>query len=265
MVDQKMRWSSILKKENVAQTEKEVSVLDYSPKQLQFQTPEVAKDYLVFKERGSDFVLSDVLRQTTGINEIERVSEEQKIENKALEKLSEIQEKAYKAAYDIGLKEGAEKAQHDMTEKIKNQLQAFDELLLKIQNLKEEIAYQNEAHLIHLAFEIAKKIAMDHIQEHPDAVLNVIKKAIEAAQVEEEVTVFVANEQLEYIEKIKHQMGREFEFLKKVKLEPSEQVSVGGCIIESNFGVIDARVSERVEKLWSELKPALPKVNDRIS
>lgn len=264
-VDQKMRWSSILKKENVEHVEKDVSVCDYTPKQIQFQTPDVAKDYLSYKERGSDFILSDVLRKTTGVDEIERLSEEQKIENKALEKLSEIQETAYKTAYEIGLKEGSEKAQKDSVGKINEQLQSFDDLLLKIQNLKEEIAYQNEAHLVQLTFEIAKKIAMDHIEQQPEAVLNVIKKAIEAAQSEEEVRVFVAPEQLEYIDKHKHQTGREFEFLKKIKLEPSDQVSIGGCIIESNFGVIDARVGERIEKIWSELKPALPKVNDRIS
>lgn len=260
-----MRWSNVLKKENVEKTEKEVSVLNYAPKSIQLHTPEAAKNYLSFKERGSDFVLSEVLRKTTGVDEIEKISEEQKIEQKALEKLSEIQEKAYKIAYELGLKEGSDKAEHSMAEKIEQQLKTFDELLLKIHNLKEEIAYQNEAHIVRLAFEIAKKIALDHIQEHPEAVVNVIKKAIEAAQSEEEATVFVANEQLEYNEKLKQQKGRDFEFLKKIKLQSSDQVSVGGCIIESNFGVIDARVSERIEKIWNELKQALPKVNDRIS
>lgn len=261
----KMRWSNVLKKEKAEDANKDVSVLEYTPKQIKFQTPDVAKDYLTFKEQGSEFVLSEVLRKTTGIDEIERISEEQKIENKALEKLSLIQEKAYKSAYDLGLKEGTDKALASMTGKIDQQLSSFDDLLTKLQNLKEEIAYQNESHLIQLVFEIAKKIAMAHIEEHPETVLNVIKKAIEETQAEEEVTVFVAQEQIEYLEKMKQLTGREFEFMKKINLESSDQVTPGGCIIESNYGIIDSRIKERVEKLWSELKPALPKVKDTIS
>jgi len=35
-------------------------------------------------------------------------------------------------------------------------------------------------------------------------------------------------------------------------------------VVETNYGVIDARMEERVTKLWNELKQSLPKVKSPI-
>ena len=73
-----MRWSSILKTGATAEDLQDVTVLSYTPKTFNFGTPEAALEYLREKELGSDFVMSDVLRVTTGVEEIERQTEEQK-------------------------------------------------------------------------------------------------------------------------------------------------------------------------------------------
>ena len=260
----KMRWSNIIKKteENIPNTE--VSVLDYSPKQFNFGTPEAALDYLKQKEKGSDFLLSEVLRTTTGVEEIERLSEEQKIEHKVLEKLALLQEDAYKKAYDLGFEEGLKKAHEEKTAELNQQIEETSNLIVSFNVIKEELIRQNEAHIIKLVYEIACKIAFEHIEENQDSVLNVIKKAIETAQVEENVNVLISPLQLEFLEKMKNSSNRENEFLKKIKFVDSDQVSPGSCIVETNYGVIDARIEERVQKLWSELKEALPKVKSPI-
>ena len=111
---------------------------------------------------------------------------------------------------------------------------------------------------------IAEKIAFDHIQSKPEIVLSVIKKSIEIAQADEDVNVLVSPEQIEFLENMKHQTGRENEFLKTVKLQASDTVQPGGCIVETNYGIIDARVEERISKLWEEIRQATPKVKSSV-
>ena len=82
-----MRWSSIVKQDKSNVEHADVTVLNYTPKQFDFGTPGSAIKYLKQKEQGSDFIMSDVLRTTTGVEEIERLSEEQKIEEKVLDKI----------------------------------------------------------------------------------------------------------------------------------------------------------------------------------
>ena len=259
-----MRWSSILKPETGDEQSQEVTVLNYTPKQFDFGTPGAALDYLDQKEFGSDFVMSDVLRQMTGVEEIERQSEEQKIEEKVLEKISEVQGDAYKQAYDLGFEEGTKKAIEDKTSELQQKSAELDALAENLLKIKEEMIYQNEAHIVRMIYEIASRLAFDHVTEKQDVVLQIIKKSVEEAQAEENINVRVAISQLDFLEQLRQSNGRENEFLKKVKFEGAENVSVGSCIVETNYGVIDARIEERVDKLWKEMKQALPKVKSPI-
>jgi flagellar assembly protein FliH len=259
-----MRWSDIVKVNRSEAEQAEVTVLNYTPKQFNFGTPESALEYLKEKDGGSDFVMSDILRATTGVEEIERLSEEQKIEEKVLEKISLLQEDAYKQAYELGFSEGTKKAIEDKTQELANKSADIEALLLSLNQIKAEMAYQNEAHMIKMIYEIASRLAFDHVSEHQEIVLKLIKKSIEEAQADENVNVLVSNEQLEFLEKIKQSEKRENEFLNKVKFVGSDTVSVGSCVVETNYGVIDARIEDRVIRLWNELKQAAPKVKSPI-
>ena len=197
-----MRWSSILKPE-AGEIEKEVTILEYTPKQFNFGTPEAAIEYLREKEFGSDFVMSDVLRQTTGVEEIERQSEEQKIEDKVLEKISVLQEDAYKQAYELGFEEGTKKAIADKTAELEAKSAELDALIASLVKIKEEMLYQNEAHIVTMIYEIASRLAFDHVNEKQELVLQLIKKAIEESQAEDNINVRVSSEQLEFLEQIK--------------------------------------------------------------
>lgn len=259
-----MRWSSVLKKDKSTDVQSDLSVLDYTPKQFEFGPALVAEEYLREKERGSDFVMSDVMRTTTGIEEIEKQSEEKKIEQKVLEKLATLQKEAYEQAYNLGLEEGHKKAYDDKSSELSAQVQGFLQLCGSLNNIKEEMIHQNEAHIVRLIYDLACRIAFDHIEENKDSVVQVIKKAIEKAQAEENINILVSNEQLALLESLKQENHRDTEFLKKVKLESSDQVSVGSCIVETNYGVIDASIEQRVIKLWTELKQSIPKVKSPI-
>ena len=260
----KMRWSSIVKKDKSDKYETEVTVLSYTPKEFNFGTPAAALEYLNAKKQGSDFMMSDVLRATTGIEEIERLSEEQKIEEKVLYKISLLQEEAYRKAYDLGFEEGTKKAIEDKSVELNKKSLKLDDLRLSLVQIKEVMIYQNEAHIMKMIYEIASKLAFDHIHEHQEVILKLIKRLIEEAQADENVNVLVSNEQLAFLESFKEKNERENEFLQKVKFVGSDEVSTGSCVVETNYGIIDARIEERISKLWKEFKPAIPKVKSPI-
>lgn len=47
--------------------------------------------------------------------------------------------------------------------------------------------------------------------------------------------------------------------------EPVPGIKSGGCVIETNYGEIDAQVEQRLEQLWASINPALPKVKNVIA
>lgn len=258
-----MRWSSLIKSKT-DDSEQNKTVLEYQPREFVLGTPAAALDYLERKKQGSDFVLSDVLRATTGVEEIEKQSEESRIEQKVLERIALIQKQAYDEGFQLGRDEGFAAALEKRNNEINRGLSDLHDVLNSVQNLKPDLISNNESHIMNLIYQIAEKLAYDHIEQKPEVVLEVIRRAIHTAQAEEEVTVLVAPEQVQFLESYKNSDNEKYEFLENIRLQPSDQIQAGGCVVETNYGAIDARIEERFKKVWSELSAAIPKVKDRV-
>lgn len=250
---------TVVKSETASET-----VVEYTPQQFIVTTPPQALNYLDQKEAGSDFIMSEPSRVQTGLDEIERQSKEDQIENLVIERLKDVQESAYKEAYQLGLEEGKAEAFRKHSQHILDDLEKLGQLLLSIESLKKDLVAHNESHLIKLLFSMAGRLAGAQLAAQPEGLIHIIKSAVELAQDEENVKLHVAPEQVEFIESLKKQNQREFEFLKRTKIEPDASVQAGGCVIETNYGEVDARIEQRTAKLWETLADHLPRVSDKI-
>jgi flagellar assembly protein FliH len=240
-------------------------VLDFVPPKFELDAPEQAIQYLEKKKaKGSEFRMSDVIRVQTGVEKIEAKNVEEDVEKTVLIRLKEVQETAYQEAYQLGLSDGKNQAFQNSSEEIQARLTEFDTLIQALTKIKTELLLQNESHLVQLTFHMAKRLAYKEVQADPQIVVQIMKEAIEMAQIEEQVTIRVAPTQLAFFETLKEQTGKDFEFLNKVKFEGAESVSNGGCVIETNYGQIDAKFEERVEKLWTTLSESLHRVKDQV-
>ncbi len=256
-----MQWSKNFLRKGAAENK----VLEFVPQKFELGTPTQARNYLNAKKHGSDFEMSDVLRVQTGIDQIEKIDEEEKIEGKALEKLKEIQEKAYQEAYQLGLDEGKQKAFNDFSAHIQENLDRLAAVISHIEKLKESLMSFNESHLIKLMFHMASRLAHTHLENNNPLIVDIIKNSVNLAQDEEEIVVRVSAQQFDFLEQLKTENGREYDFLKKIKLEPSAEVSPGGCIVETNYGEVDARIEQRTKQLWEGLIDNMPKVKNKLA
>lgn len=240
----------------------------YAPRKFPQTVTPAASSFVAFQSnqeasgKNPSFRIDRIVAEQTGIADLERVSMEERVEREALGRLKDIQEQAYQQAYQMGLEEGREKAYQETSEAFVERMAHMDQLISSMENLKPELVSYNEAHIVRLAYTMAKKIAMTEIAENTELILNTVRQAIESAQSDENITVRLAPSDLEFIEHMKEKLGKDFDKLKKARLEASESITPGGCVVETNYGDVDATVEQRVEKLWSSLASKLPKVSD---
>ena len=242
-----------------------VAVLNFVPQRIILDVSQEALKYLEKKmEKKDDFRMNDSIRIQTGVNKIEARTLEDEVEINVLEKLKSVQEAAYQEAYLLGLNEGRREGYKNKLAEIDESIGKFEELIVGIIDLKKELLRQNESHLVQLAFHMASRLAHKEISIDPTIIIDVIRKAVELAQTEEEISIQVHPMQVSFLEDLKKEMGRSFDFIKKVHIEGAESLSLGGCIIDTNYGQIDARTEERVKRLWESLSEVLPRVKDKI-
>lgn len=254
-----MRSSKIIPKE-----EADMGVLFYEPPRVSVDVQSQEKNFTVLQtvEQNESFKVNKLVSDQIGLAAAEVKRQEKEVEDKALEKMKEVQERAYKEAYDLGLVEGKQKAYDDYQTLIQGRLDNFSDLLASLTKMKKDILDQSETQMIDLIYYMAKKVALEHIQANPARIVPVLREVVDAISEDEKITVRISAEDYTYVEELKKEMKREFEFLKKITLVESSDIKLGGCIFETKNGVKDASVEERLEKLWKVLGENKPKSTD---
>lgn len=236
------------------------STFDYKARDLSTEIPTVAKDFVATDAfRSPDFKISDLVAQQVGISRLESDALQGKINAQVLERLKEVQEKAYKEGYDLGLIEGTEKSFQENQVALTERLALMEVQLKRIEELKTHLLVDNEAALVKLVFQIAKKMAMRDLEEHRDAVWEILKDVMSEMQADERIVVKLAAEDLFFLEGLQDKSGKKIESLERVKFVTDDTIKPGGCMIETEFGNVNATVEERVERVWQTLQSRMPR------
>lgn len=235
-------------------------VFAFQPKPFQVGVSAVAKDFV---ERAGittgGFEVSEIVSQAAGIQELKRKNAEAQLEEVVLARMKEIEEEAYKKAYDLGLIEGREKAFKEKTAEIDARLEQLASVTEQMSHVKTQLLQQAETFFIKLIYQIASKIALFEIKEHREPMIEFIKPLVEATEADDRVVINVSPEDFEFITELEARTGKKVG-MDKAKIVSAPDIQTGGCIIESNFGSIDASVETRVAKAWHTLEAKLPRL-----
>ncbi|MBC86240.1 MAG: hypothetical protein CL677_03585 [Bdellovibrionaceae bacterium] len=254
------KFSHIISSED---QEKDSIVYTYEPKIFPIQITKSSNDFLRSQQlKSSDFKISDLVAEQTGIAEKQRQKIESEVEAQTLEKLKDIQEKAYQEAYELGLIEGTEKAFKENQQALARKVEDIDVIIGTMQDLVTQVHAESEAEIMRLIHAIASKIAMFEIKSSPEALVEIIEQLFLELKSDQRVVIKLSEDDALFIGTLREKNDQSVEFMKNVKIEVDEELDNGGCILESNFGAIDASIPQRVERVWSAIEERLPRINE---
>lgn len=235
------------------------TTFDYRPPEFAQAQSLAAKNYVdVDSQRSPDFKISKLVSAQAGIAQLENEAQVEKINGQVLARIRENQEKAFEEGYEIGLIEGTEKAFQESKAGLVVKVAALDALFKRVENLKAQLLLDHEAELIRLVFLIAKKIALRDLEGNREAVKEILVNVIGEAKADERVVVHLSPGDLQFIQAIQEKAGAPIASLERIKFIPQTSVKSGGCLIETEYGSVDATVEERVERTWQTLLTRIP-------
>ena len=172
---------------------------------------------------------------------------------------SESHERRLEDYYQKGFKEGQEKARRDLEqsymdklarkyEELYNIFQQYDENLIEYERTFEEIA-------IETAYELAKKILQHEIKDK--SIINEnVRLAINKIIGANEIKLKLNPADLDHINDLNKNILNASSF-SKIKIEADERIEEGGCLIETEIGNVDARISTQLNELKKQLEDNL--------
>lgn len=261
VVDLKMRSS----KRVVQKEEADLYVLPFEVSNFRVQLSEPAKGFISMQpSQSSNFQISPLVAQQTGIAQVQQQAQQAEIERLAIEKVREVQEQAYHEAYQLGLQEGRERAFQEAQLVLTAQIDSFAHVLEQIENLKLSLVEYNEGQIAKLVFYMATRLARKAVNEDQSLVLQLIKETVKSTQQDENVEVSLSASDFDFVEQVRGQLGRDFEFLKRVQLVRTEDIASGGVRIQTNYGSIDATLETQIQKMWERLIENVVPIRDKI-
>lgn len=150
-------------------------------------------------------------------------------------------------------------------EKLKEQAQkegfeaGFQKWVEHIEKVEQEIINvrkDTEKMALPVALKAAKKIVGRELETSEDAIVDIVSTTLKAVVTHKKITIYVNKKDLEALEKNRNRIKDMFENLEILNLRERSDIEPGGCIIETEGGIINAQL----ENQWRILENAFEKM-----
>jgi flagellar assembly protein FliH len=183
--------------------------------------------------------------------EVERGKfEAEKLIKEAELKVSEIEHESYKKGYEAGREEGYKEGQAEVMRLIDR----LGTIVSTAVDIRDDIIKSSEKMMTEMILMISRKVIKDEIVERREVVINNIKEAIKRVKDRDRIDVRVNFADLDMTTAHKDELIKMMESLKKVNIYEDTRVDRGGCIIETDVGSIDARISTQLDAIEEAIR-----------
>lgn len=183
---------------------------------------------------GKKIVPADEFSTLASAGDILDIAEDE-AENFRKEVASEA-EKVKEQAFREGFQEGLISLNHHLA--------AIDKEL-------NEIRTEIHKKILPLSLKAVRKIIGEELKLHPDRIIDIILTALKPVTQHRKVIIYVNRADLDLIEQNRSKIKKLFEHLENLSLQERADIEPGGCVIETEAGIINAQLETQLNALES--------------
>lgn len=192
-------------------------------------------------------------------DEAKRIIEE--ANKKARELEAEIQQKVdqeEKEAFQKGFAEGREKGFQEGRQEVERLVETLQRIISAAIDKRNEIIRESETQVINLVLLIAKKVIKVISENQKNVVINNVVQSLRKLKSRGDVVIRVNLADVELTSEHTGDFLKMVENVKSVTVLEDSSVDRGGCIIETDFGQIDARISSQLHEIEEKILELAP-------
>jgi flagellar assembly protein FliH len=167
----------------------------------------------------------------------------------------QLLDEQYSSGYDDGRKEAVLELESEFSKKLAqkfaefhNIISTYDEKLMSYESAFEKI-------VLDTSFVIAEKIVKREIEKE-SIISEVLRASIKKILGANDVVIKLNPDDYESLMSDAQKILSEHSY-SKIKFEPEENIEAGGCLIETEIGNVDSRISTQLESIKQNLDASL--------
>jgi len=209
----------------------------------------------IHKKKGeASFKLDQIVIDQLGMGDREDAAQEIRVVREIEKRWEQAAEKAEVAGYTRGLEEGKAEAFRAELPRIKERMEKLDHILQAFDSYKEKIFTANEGFLMELIAEVSGMVVLKEIELDRDYVRRLVITLLQQISTKEDLKIHLSEADFANVETLRQSLEKEFGKLNNTTIEASPEIPVGGCKIETRFGVMDASIASQIENVRRALK-----------
>lgn len=152
-------------------------------------------------------------------------------------------------ACDSGFADGRREAE----ESFAGVCRTFSEAIAAVNGLRERITRECEDDLLRLAMMVAKQIIRQEISQDRKIIAHFVCEAISGISDQNDIVICFNPEDYRIVSADRELYLAGIGDKKQITIKPDDSVSVGGCVVETQTGLVDARVETQLAAIFKRL------------
>jgi type III secretion protein L len=132
-------------------------------------------------------------------------------------------------------------------------LAEWNQILVKTLHTAEELKKSWEETLLQLSVRVAEKIIGEHLKMHPDTIVGIVRQALEGSRFGKHLSIRVSESDAPEVRRQVKRLKDSVAFASEIEIVASPNLASGGCVIESELGIVDARLETQLKCLEDAL------------
>lgn len=225
----------------------------YQLNELIIEKPSMRRGFTYDSENARNFDNANVNKAKMGVKELLKDALD-----KAKRQAADIKAHAQKEGHDTGYAEGFKKGEEAAREEFQPFLKTIEGLISDLTGFRKGMYDKVEREMVEMVISLAKKVIHFEFSTRDDAVQEMIRLAVHSVLDRESMVIKINPADKGYAESFRPELHHLFSEIKNITFEAHSGVDRGGCVVETNFGVVDAQIDKLGEQMDRILNLAPP-------
>ncbi len=190
---------------------------------------------------------SHALKAKEGVNELFSDAM-QKMKDQSAKIQKEAKEQGYQDGHEEGYQAGAEAARERFT----SSMDALQTLVDELSEVRKKIYPLLEREMVEIITTLARKVVRTKLKGKEGGIREIVRMAIESVLDRESLVIKIHPDDHNELEDYGQELIQLFHEIKNVEFESHASVPRGNCVVESNFGTVEAgldHLDEHIERI----------------
>nr|WP_267508463.1 flagellar assembly protein FliH [Borreliella garinii] len=222
---------------------------------------QIESDRLIEEARIKANEVLETAKQEADLLQREAIYKKESIEtesNAEIERLAREYEEKLKRDLEVATAKGREEG---YSKGYESGFEDFDKVMRKLHSIiasliaeRKSILESSSGQIVSLVMQIAIKVIKKITDSQKDIVLENVNEVLKRIKDKTQITIRVNLDDLDIVRHKKSDFISRFDIIETLEIIEDPNIGKGGCIIETNFGEIDARISSQLDKIEEKFK-----------